>query len=100
MGLFDRLFKHKMDEKQVKPDFSSVQSGGSLTASSPATTNPLTAGRTGRTYTVVQGDSLSGIAERQYGDANKWPTIYEANRNIISNPDVIHPGQSFRIPEA
>jgi len=55
---------------------------------------------TGRTYVVVSGDSLSKIAKRQYGDAQKWPKIYEANRSIIKNPDLIYPGQELRIPEA
>jgi len=55
---------------------------------------------TGRTYVVVSGDSLSKIAKSQYGDAQKWPRIYEANRNIIKDPDLIFPGQELRIPEA
>ncbi|HEY1013007.1 MAG TPA: LysM peptidoglycan-binding domain-containing protein [Herpetosiphonaceae bacterium] len=51
-----------------------------------------------RTYTVVGGDSLSKIAKRFYGDAMQWKKIYEANRDKISNPDLIHPGQVFIIP--
>lgn len=102
MGLFDGIFKRDKDKKQGKPDFSSVQSGGSSTAPSPspATPDPTVGSRAGRTYTVVQGDSLSKIAKHQYGDANKWRTIYEANRDLIKNPDLIYPGQSFKIPEA
>jgi nucleoid-associated protein YgaU len=53
-----------------------------------------------RTYVVVKGDSLSRIAKQQYGDANKWPKIYEANRNNIKDPKLINPGQTLRIPEA
>ena len=100
MGLLDGIFKRDKDKKQGTPDFSSVQSGGSSTAPSPATTDPTVGSRAGRTYTVVQGDSLSKIAKQQYGDANKWRTIYEANRDLIKNPDLIYPGQSFKIPEA
>ena len=61
-----------------------------------------TAGTSGpeQTYTVVAGDSLSKIAKRYYGDANKWPRIHEANRDQIKNPDLIHPGQRLRIPGA
>jgi nucleoid-associated protein YgaU len=54
----------------------------------------------GRTYTVKPGDSLSAIAQQFYGKASKWPKIYEANKDIIGdNPDLIHPGQEFVIPD-
>jgi len=96
MGIFDR----KEDKNQAKPDFSNVQSGGSSTAAPPVTTKPVAVGGTGGTYIVVKGDSLSKIAKREYGDANKWRTIYEANRDLIKDPDLIYPGQSLRIPQA
>jgi nucleoid-associated protein YgaU len=51
-----------------------------------------------RTYTVESGDSLSAIAERLYGSGNEWRKIFEANRDQIDNPDLIHPGQVLRIP--
>lgn len=51
-----------------------------------------------RTYTVASGDSLSKIAKQFYGDLNQWQRIFDANRDIISNPDLIHPGQKLRIP--
>jgi nucleoid-associated protein YgaU len=82
-----------------KPDFSNVQSGGSTTAPTPAS-SPAPAKRAARTYTVVSGDTLSKIAKSVYGDANKWRKIYEANTDIIKNPDLIHPGQVLKIPEA
>jgi nucleoid-associated protein YgaU len=77
--------------KEPLPDFSDVQSGSSSTAPSPATE---------RTYTVVRGDSLSKIAKRFYGKANDWKRIFEANKGIIENPDLIYPGQVLKIPEA
>ena len=52
------------------------------------------------TYTVQKGDSLSKIAKREYGKASLWPRIFEANKDQIKNPDLIHPGQKLRIPEA
>jgi len=73
-----------------KADFSDVESGSSSTASSPA----------GRMYTVQKGDSLSKIAKREYGDAQQWRRIFEANRDTIKDPDLIHPGQVVRLPEA
>jgi nucleoid-associated protein YgaU len=81
--------------KEPLPDFSSVQSGGSSTAPS---TPSRDAGE--QTYTVKKGDSLSKIAKRVYGDAQQWRRIHEANRDIIDNPDLIHPGQVLKLPGA
>jgi hypothetical protein len=44
-------------------------------------------------YTVVSGDSLSKISKAQYGDANKYMTIFEANRPMLQHPDKIYPGR-------
>lgn len=49
-------------------------------------------------YTVKSGDNLSKIAKAVYGDANKYPLIFEANKPMLSDPDKIYPGQSLRIP--
>lgn len=49
-------------------------------------------------YTVVAGDSLSKIATKYKGLT--WQKIFEANRDQIKNPDLIHPGQKLRIPSA
>lgn len=84
------------DTRKPKADFSDVQSGSSSTAPEA----PAPAPQADRTYTVVKGDSLSKIAKRFYGDAQQWRRIYEANRDQIQNPDLIHPGQTFRVPEA
>jgi nucleoid-associated protein YgaU len=75
------------------PDFSNVQSGSSSTAPSDNNAND-----SGRTYVVVKGDSLSAIAKREYGDFKEWPRIYDANRDIIKDPDLIYPGQTLRLP--
>lgn len=50
-------------------------------------------------YTVVSGDTLSSIAQHFYGDPMQYPRIFEANRDQISNPNVIFPGQVFRVPQ-
>ena len=49
-------------------------------------------------YEIARGDTLSAIAKRYYGSASKYMRIFEANRNIIDNPDKIYPGQKIRIP--
>ena len=51
-----------------------------------------------RYYTVVKGDTLSKIAKAQYGDANRYGAIFEANRPMLKDPDRIYPGQLLRIP--
>lgn len=51
-----------------------------------------------RFYTVVSGDTLSAIAKREYGSANEYTRIFEANRPMLSHPDKIYPGQVLRIP--
>jgi nucleoid-associated protein YgaU len=51
-----------------------------------------------RYYTVVKGDTLSKIAKQHYGDANKYPQIFEANKPMLKHPDKIYPGQVLRIP--
>ena len=66
------------------PDFSNVQSGSSSTVD--------------KVYVVVSGDSLSKIAKREYGNANDWKRIFEANKDILKDPDKIYPGQKLKIP--
>ena len=63
-------------------------SGGAATATATAS----------KTYTVKAGDTLSKIAKQHLGDANAYMKIFEANRDQLSNPDLIKPGQVLRIP--
>lgn len=49
-------------------------------------------------HTVVKGDTLSKIAREQYGDANAYMRIFEANKPMLKDPDKIYPGQVLRIP--
>jgi len=51
-----------------------------------------------RFHVVVGGETLSAIAKKYYGDARKYPKIFEANRDTLSNPDLIKVGQRLRIP--
>lgn len=95
MGFKD-LFNRK---EKPKPDFSNVQSGSSSTAPAPAPPRAEPPKpEEPKTYVVVAGDNLSKIAKRIYGDANQWRRIYEANRDVIKNPDLIYPGQKLVLP--
>ena len=49
-------------------------------------------------HDVAKGDTLSAIAKKFYGDANKYNAIFEANRPMLTHPDKIYPGQKLRIP--
>jgi nucleoid-associated protein YgaU len=80
------------DSRKGKADFSDVKGGASSTERQAA--RPVGA----QEYRVVKGDSLSRIARRFYGDTNEWRRIYDANKDQISDPDRIHPGQTLRIP--
>jgi peptidoglycan hydrolase-like protein with peptidoglycan-binding domain len=51
-----------------------------------------------RVYLVQRGDTLSGIAEQQLGDANRWPEIHDLNKVLISDPDKIFPDQVLALP--
>jgi nucleoid-associated protein YgaU len=52
----------------------------------------------GKTYTVKSGDTLSKIAKEHLGDANAYNEIFDANRDQLSDPDKIQPGQVLKIP--
>ena len=51
-------------------------------------------------YTVVRGDTLSAIAQKTLGAASKYPSIFEANKPMLKDPDHIYPGQVLRIPRS
>ena len=50
-------------------------------------------------HTVKSGESLSKISKKYYGDPMKYKKIFEANTNILKNPDIIQPGQVLDIPK-
>ena len=51
-------------------------------------------------YVIVAGDNLSKIAKHFYGNPNLYPQIFEANQEVIKDPNKIFPGQKIRIPRA
>ncbi|WP_020563702.1 YidB family protein [Methylosarcina fibrata] len=81
-------FGSKEEEEKPSTFQPTAASAGEQASETPA----------GRTYTVVSGDTLSGIAKQFYHDANQWQRIFDANRDVLSNPDRISPGQHLRIP--
>jgi nucleoid-associated protein YgaU len=77
-----------------------VAFGGSPQASAAsAIPGPAPTGASAaRTHTVQRGDTLSAIAKKYYGNANAYTKIFEANKNILKDPDHIYPGQVLTIP--
>ena len=59
---------------------------------------PVAVATAGKSYTVKAGDTLSKIAKEHLGDANAYMKIFEANRDKLSNPDLIKPGQVLTLP--
>lgn len=73
---------------EVVADITVTGGGGAPAAAAPAQ----------RTYTVKSGDTLSKIAKEHLGNANDYMKIFEANRDQLKDPDMIHPGQVLKIP--
>jgi LysM repeat protein len=73
-----------------------IQATGS---SSPAAGSAGQGSATGQTYTVKPGDTLSKIAKQAFGNANAYMDIFNANRDQLSDPDKIQPGQVLKIPQ-
>jgi LysM repeat protein len=86
--------------KKVDAQYADLTADLSVDASLPVPVPAAAAAPAGpRIYEVVAGDSLSKIAKRFYGDASKYPKIFEANRDQLKDPNVIQPGQRLEIPE-
>ena len=65
----------------------------------PAPAAPSPAPAPVRIHEVVRGDTLGALAQRYYGKASLYMKIFEANRDQLSNPDLIKVGQKLKIPE-
>jgi nucleoid-associated protein YgaU len=64
------------------------------------TIDPNAKAAAAQTYTVKAGDTLGKIAKEHLGDANAYMKIFEANKDQLSDPDKIKPGQVLKIPSA
>ncbi len=68
-------------------------------AAAPSIPGPAGAAGEATIYEVKAGDTLGAIAQRFYGKASLYPKIFEANRDILNNPDLIKVGQKLKIPK-
>ena len=80
-----------MSGDKPKADFSGVSGGVQSTA--PITEPEHTI------YIVQKGDTLSKIAKEHYGKSSKYHAIFEANKDILKDPDHIFPGQELKLPK-
>jgi LysM repeat protein len=88
--------------KLVDPSFSDLTLDLSAPAAVQATAVAAAAGggtASGKSYTVQAGDSLGKISQHFYGKASEYMKIFEANKNILSDPDKIKPGMNLVIPD-
>lgn len=85
-------------KKDEEEESAAIEQSAAASASAAPSGAQASGTQPGRTYTVVSGDTLSGIAKQFYHDANQWQRIFDANRDILNNPDRISPGQQLRIP--
>ncbi len=76
-----------MDNEEPRPSAGERQVSGSLGQDKPV-----------KTYVIQPGDTLAKIAQAMYGDASRWKEIYQANKDVIANPDVIQVGVTLTIP--
>lgn len=117
-GIRERITGHKTDVKDLKVEHTGekVILRGSAKTQAEAEKAIVAAGNTpgvaeveshievaeaaptAKFYTVVKGDTLSKIAKAQYGDAMKYPIVFDANKPMLKDPDKIYPGQTLRIP--
>jgi nucleoid-associated protein YgaU len=72
--------------------------GGGTTARSTAPAQPAAPGAAAKTYTVKAGDTLSAIAKEHLGSAGAYMKIFELNKDQLTDPDKIKPGQVLRLP--
>lgn len=85
------------EEEQPAPveDLQEVAIGGEAAVPESSAVTETT-----QTYTVQAGDTLSKISKAYYGDSNEYMKIFEANRDVLSDPDEIKAGQELVIPNA
>jgi len=104
-----------LDVLATAPGISTVQDDMTVAESAPAepeapaeapevddapATDPTPESESGvKTYTVQSGDTLWKISQEVYGDGSRYKKIFEANTDILKDPDHIYPGQELKIPE-
>ncbi len=100
MGLLDMLRPKfgKKDPPPSAPPQAVRNAGESPVARIPEADAGTVPRAAAKTYTVKAGDTLSKIAKNELGDASRYAVLFDANRDVLKDPDKIYPGQVLKIP--
>lgn len=96
MGEFNKLVETENTINKIKLSAPTPAAGAVVTAGAPAKTAAAAAAKV---HIVEKGDTLGAIAKKYYGKASAYMKIFEANKDILTDPDKIKPGQKLRIPD-
>jgi LysM repeat protein len=97
----DEYFSFKLLEYKdfgKKSVVTTTTSSGTTTAKAASVVATTKSSKAKSTYTVQSGDTLWAIAKKYYGDGSKYSTIYNANKTILKNPNLVYTGQVLTIP--
>jgi len=87
-------------QKEIVADIRVKPGAAQQQAPQQASSSPVSQAKAAmQTYTVQAGDTLGGIAKRMLGNANSYMEIFNANRDVLTDPNMITPGQVLKIPQ-
>ena len=97
MGAFNQLVKTENTFNKITVAAPKAPPAAPVAAASPAA--PAPAAPAAKIHVVEKGDTLTAIAQKHYGKASLYTKIFDANRDVLDDPDKIKPGQRLRIPD-
>ena len=93
------IFRPGESSQEAKLDTAARPTASPVAMVTLPTAVPSPTSKPERIHVVAQGDSLTAIAQKYYGDASKWNKIFEANRDILPSANSLQIGQKLRIPD-
>ena len=102
MAEFNKLVETENTVNKIalaKPTAPAPAAAAVVTAGAPAAPAAEAAKAAGKVHVVEKGDTLGAIAKKYYGKAGAYMKIFEANKDVLTDPDKIKPGQKLRIPD-
>jgi len=99
MAEFNKLVETENTLNKIKLAQAPVAAPAPVPAAAPAPAAAATAPAAAKVHVVEKGDTLGAIAKKYYGKASAYMKIFEANKDILTDPDKIKPGQKLRLPD-